>query len=181
MIGTEKKTQLDDREVSSRLESYGRPETTVQLYTMGFLLTQEALQRFDLLSQKVERTASYGGAIIALLVTALLSWSKAAGTPGARWLVYAALLLLAGGSFIALRAAWPMTIEWISPDEWFQKDCLGEGEKLRKYHLLAMYGARQSHVRACARKARAIQWAWGLLVAGFVLLLAAALCALDRN
>ncbi len=163
--------QLSETVVSERLTAYEQPETTQELYEFGRLLLAEALDSGYRLDSKAFMAAGYAGAILTLLVTAAPLWSSTEKV--------ARLMLVGAGitAFVAAVAAFAalllIPVEWFSPSEWFNKECLENADRLRRYHVLCMYGVRQSQKSICWSKIHRIHMAhWALMATGVFLFLA---------
>lgn len=170
--------QLTEDEVKQRLESYSDPAITDELYKFGLSLVTESLDSLYRLDTKAYAIAGYSGAIFSALFSAAV---LSDGLPEGK--VYPLVLFLAGAfalvaAFDSLAATKLRYVEFFSPDEWFKKEQLGSPDQLKRYHVLCMYGVRQSHRSSHRKKASHIRRAHIMLCATYIFTLASATPAL---
>jgi hypothetical protein len=160
---------LTTEEVRERLASYKEPTTTDELYDFGKMLITETLDRVKSLDNKAAAVAAYSVGLITLLVSTRLSWSGGLHP-------WAAGLPLCGGvaaffaALYAVRALVLKRYNWFSENEWMERDCLADRDRLRRYHVLAMWKVLGSHNLVCETKASRITTAQWLLLAAAVIL-----------
>jgi hypothetical protein len=163
--------QLSDSIVSERLNTYEEPETTKELYEFGKLLLDESLDSGYRLDSKAFMSAGYASVILTLLVASAAFWSSKG--VGALFMFVGAGIATFVAAVAAFAALKLQAVDWFSPNEWFNTECLGDTERLRRYHILCMYGVRQSQKRICWSKIRRIHCAqWALMATGAFLFLA---------
>jgi hypothetical protein len=164
--------RLNDDEVKQRLKSYEATATTDELYGFGKMMVDEVIDRFKSLDAKATAIAAYSIGLITILVSTRAEWRNAVHA----WTVYAPI---AGGitafaaAGFAISSLWLKRFEWFSHDEWLKADCLKDAEKLRRYHILTMYGVHRVYQIRCRTKASRIAIAQGLLLASAIVLLLA--------
>ncbi len=166
--------QLTEEEVKKRLESCDK-DCTDELYSIGLKLLDESLDSFHRLDSKAYAIAGFSGATVsALLAIATFSDRIAVGTIAPIIFLVSAICAVAAGGF-SVAAIWPRSAEWFSPDEWLKNELLKDVTRLKQYHILCMYGARQSHRCLGRRKIANIRRALLFLSAAGILLFIAAI------
>jgi hypothetical protein len=126
---------------------------------MGLKLLDEALDSVHRLDSKAYAIAGFSGATLSGLL-AIANFQKGIAVPfiAALSFLVSVIFALAAVSW-SLGAIWPRSAEWFSPDEWLRKELLNDATELKKYYILCMYGARQSHRGLARRKAVCIRGA----------------------
>jgi hypothetical protein len=162
--------QLSKKEVQRILGRKQLTATTDELYSFGLEMVKEASERYQRYDEKANKIAGYSGAIVALLVSEFSKWSGAIDW-WAMPVVFGAALLGLISAALGLSAISLREIESPSPQDWIREDMLGNPDRLRRYHILAMYVVRQSFIAQSERKAKRVQHAqWTLVAAGAILL-----------
>src|SRR4051812_15433615 len=120
----ENDTQLSDSEVKARLAGYTDPNTTDHLFALGREFLGECVEAVHRLDAKAYAIAGYSGAVFsAMMALAGLGEKIGAGDTAPIFLFVAAFFALcAAGS--ALATVFLRPVEWLSPDEWFNRDCI---------------------------------------------------------
>jgi hypothetical protein len=160
---------LTKEEVKERLASVTEPSVTNELYDLGKLLIAETQDRFKSLDGKAATIAAYSIGVITLLASTRSSWSQASHLWSARAVFVGGVISLIATMF----AVWALTLkqyQWFSENVWIKADCLKDAERLRLYHILAMWTIVDAHNSVCETKASRIAWAQWLLLAGAVVL-----------
>jgi hypothetical protein len=165
---------LSEKDVRDRLDSYIDPSVTDELYHFGETLLRDVLERVSKADTKAGAMAAYAGGLITLLVSTSGLWAK----DQAGWhlvLPIAAIGALFLSTFFAVSSMTLKRSEWFSPNEWMKQECLETGERLRRYHILTMWGASESLETVYEIKLsrlRKAQWitlaAWILLALAFL-------------
>src|SRR5262245_11459915 len=164
--------RLSEREVRERLALCSDPEIIDELYTFGQMMLQESIENTRALDSKAASIATYGGAIVTLLVSTSADWVRLGNT----WTL--ALGAIAGitafaSSIFAVRAMALRNFEWISQKEWLEEDCISQHlARLKGFRILTIWGAMDSHKESDLVKVERLKQAqrW-LSVSVFVLLL----------
>jgi hypothetical protein len=149
-------SDLTNDQVNERLASYEQPATTNELYDFGKMLVGECTDRVHRLDAKTTTIAGYCGTIIALLLATFNVWKPTLDVWAMAAVFLGALLNLIAAC-LALRSLAPMTYDWFSDCEWFEKDYLSDSERLRRYHILAMHNVVKSHDEMNKLKTRTIK------------------------
>ena|SRR5207245_847998 len=163
---------LSEDEVKARLALYEDATISNELYDFGRMLLQDAVDRIGKLDSKASALAAYCGGLVTILISTSASWAKFASPSATSLLTVAVLGIVISGAL----AVWSMTlqkIEWFTQDEWLKRDCLSSSERLRRYHVLTMWGVIKSHHAAYRRKIGKIYYAQVVLVLAGLFLLAA--------
>jgi len=170
-VSSKRSGHLRAEEVRERLAAYQEPKITDELYDFGKMLITETLDRVKALDNKAAAIAAYSVGLITLLVSTRANWSTGLHA-------WAAGLPLCGGVaafFAALYAVSALALKrynWFSENEWMERDCLADPDRLRRYHVLAMWKVLGSHNSTCETKASRITAAqWLLLTAAVFLVL----------
>ncbi len=164
---------LSEKDVRDRLDSYTDPSVTDELYHFGELLIRDVIERVSKADTKAGAIAAYAGGLITLLVSTSGIWAK--NQSGLHILLpIAAIAALFLSIFFAVTSMTMKRAEWFSPNEWMKQECLETGERLRRYHVLTMWGTSESLetlYEAKLRELRKAQWitliAWILLALAF--------------
>jgi hypothetical protein len=164
---------LTDAEVKKRLGSYSDAAITAELYDFGKMLLQDAIDRFNKLDSKASALAAYCGGLITVLVSTHGLWSKLQNAQVD--LIQAATGLLFLSAAFAVLSMFLRGTQWFSQNEWLKADCLSSADRLRRYHVLTMWGVVRSHHAAYRRKLLTIYATQFLLIAAVVVLLVALL------
>jgi hypothetical protein len=160
---------LTTAEVKERLASYNEPKVTDELYDLGKILVSEAQDRFKSLDTKASAIAAYSIGVITLLVSTRGSWGQVSHLWSVRAIVLGGIVALVA----ALLAIWALTLkeyQWFSENVWLESSCLKDAERLRRFHVLAMWTIVDSHNSTCETKASRIYFAQWLLLASAVVL-----------
>ncbi|HEY1525016.1 MAG TPA: hypothetical protein VGH51_02155 [Candidatus Angelobacter sp.] len=162
-------TDISEQQVRERLASYEDTKVTDELYSFGQTLLHDAVERLNKSDSKAGAMAGYAGGVVALLASTAKMW---AGNEHS-WhillpMVATALLFLA--AVVAVLSLRLKKTDWLSPDEWMKKECLESGERLRRYHILTMWGVHESLDVAYQKKTAAIRKAEFLMLAAWLLL-----------
>jgi hypothetical protein len=164
--------QLSKKEVQRILGQKYPSATTDELYTFGLEMVKEASERYQRYDEKATKIAGYAGAIVALLVSEFSKWSGAIDWWAMPFVFGAALLGLISAA-LGLSAISLREIESYSPRDWIREDQLANPDRLRRYHILTMYVARQSFIVQSQHKSKRVRQAqWTLVAAGTILLFA---------
>lgn len=159
---------LSEADVRSRLASYSSEAVTDQLYDFGRMLLQDAVDRISKMDSKAAAVAAYSGAVITVLISTEGIWIK-------RFDRLAVVLLLLAGIAAALAGAAAVhsialqRTEWFTANEWMNKDCLGDADRLKRYHLLTMWTVILSHQQRYRTKVVRFRRAqFAIVAAGFL-------------
>lgn len=154
--------RLETSEVKKRIESYNSPETTNELYSFGYMLVAEAVDRIHKMESKAGTLAGYSGAILALIISTFSLWHGYFQTPE-RVAMYCAALTVFLAEGCALWALKVSEYNWFSDNEWLRAERLSDAEALRKYHILTMHTAFASHRAVAEEKSKLIFWSQKVL------------------
>ena len=162
-------TQLSEATVRQRLASYKDPTVTDELYGFGQALVHDAIDRLSKSDTKAGAMAAYNGALLALLASTasiwtvhLHSWQRISPILAVACLFFAAMFAI---SSIGTRKT-----DWHSSNEWMKEECLTSGERLRRYHVLTMWGAYGSLNSAYSDKMRDLKRSEWLTLASWLFL-----------
>lgn len=163
---------LSENDVRERLDSYTESGVTDELYHFGEMLLRDVVERVGKADTKASALAAYAGGLITLLVSTSGIWAK--GQPRVHIILpIAAIGALFLAAFFAVSSMSLKRAEWFSPNEWMKKECLETGERLRRYHILAMWGTSESLEKLYQSKLSELRKAqWGTLIAWVLLALA---------
>ena len=153
--------KLNEATVIERLKAYHDERVTDELYDFGKMLMAEMIDRNKGLETKAASMAAYSIGIITLLASTFGIWSHKVHSILVPLPVFAGVLAFIATCF-AIRALKLQTFEAITQSDWIKADCLDDREKLRRLHIINMWGVIDSHETVTERKARAIgraQWA----------------------
>jgi hypothetical protein len=156
------------------LLEYSR-EVVDELFDFGSLVISEAQQRSAQLDSKLGTYLGYGAAIVALL--SIGDWEALKHGPLALKMVMLISLALAMGAIIAVVIALKSE-QWPVPSEidWFKSKYIGDGDKLRRYHISALLKAHQEQQQNNETKANTMFVAELLIgVSGFCAAIALAI------
>jgi hypothetical protein len=164
---------LSEKDVKDRLASYTDPSVTDELYHFGEMLVRDSIERVSKADTKAAAIAAYAGGLVTLLVSTSGIWAK--NNSGVHLLMpIIAIVALILSAFFAVSSMTLKRTEWFSVNEWMKQDCLETGERLRRYHILTMWGASESLeglYEAKLSELRKAQWvtllAWILLAVAF--------------
>lgn len=163
---------LTEAQVRERLAvCKDKPEVIDQLYDFGNMLLSDAIGRIATMDSKAASLAAYAGGIITLLVSTAKLWASTADKFATSLIVLASVAALFAGA-CAMHSVTLQTIDWFSSDEWMQKDQIGERNKLRRYHVLAMWSVIESHQARSRSKIKRVRLAETFLAAAGLLLAA---------
>jgi len=163
--------RLSDDEVKQRLKSYTAPAVTDELYGFGKMMVDEVIDRFKSLDAKATAIAAYSIGLITVLISTHAAWITNAPHSWATYAPIASGITAFAAAGFAISSLWLKRFEWFSHDEWMKADCLNDPERLRRYHILTMYGVHRTHQIRCRTKASRIAIAQGLLLASAIVLL----------
>jgi hypothetical protein len=163
---------LSEKDVRDRLDSYTEPSVTDELYHFGEMLLRDVIERLSKADTKAGAIAAYAGGLITLLVSTSGIWAK--NQSGSHLLLpITAIVALFLSAFFAVSSMTMKRAEWFSPNEWMKEECLETGERLRRYHVLTMWGASESLETLYQAKLSELRKAqWGTLIAWVLLTLA---------
>lgn len=159
-----------------KLLKYEGKETTDELYGLGSMLLAECVDRAKQLDTRAMALSGYSGVTAALLVSTfsqrLASMEK---IPAA--LVIAAGVSLFLATVLAFSSLWIREYQWFSDKDWFRESLMGNPDRLKRAHLLAMHQYRSRHEVVNSKKARILMAAYsalmvcgGMLAAGLILI-----------
>lgn len=149
----ESSNALTPDEVYQRVSSYPAAATDVTnvLYDFGRALLNENQERTGLLDSKATTVAGFSGAILALLLSDLPTWSKqmTAWQLLFTWVATICAFLASAFSLVAMRGQhW----EWFSDKDWFREGVLDDADKLKRYHLTVLHEVNSQDDRVNERK-----------------------------
>ncbi len=170
---TQAGVDLTEDEVRVRLGSYSDANITDELYEFGRMLLQNSVDRIGKLDSKGAALAAYCGGLITVLVATRDVWSKLSPQQVLLTGVATALIFLAAASAIASMSL--RKTEWFTQNEWLKGDCLSSADRLRRYHVLTMWGIVKSHHGAYRKKIFCVYLAQFFLIGAGVTLLVALL------
>jgi hypothetical protein len=172
--------QLTEEEVKDRLASYGETETatTNELYEIGLILVTDSVESLHRLDAKAHAIAGYSAAVFGVLFSAAVLSDKLPVEKVWPVVLFLAAVCALIAAFFSMLAVKLRSVEWFSPDEWFKKELLSKPEGLRRYHVLCMYGVRQSNRKEHHQKARNLRRAQILLCIAYLLMFLSAMPAL---
>lgn len=162
-------TKLSVNDVKERLASYKESTVTDELYSFGTMMLHDATDRLAKSDAKASAIAGYAGALIALLASTATMWLKQTHS----WQLLIPVAAIVSFFFAALFAVLSMTLkstDWFSPNEWMKADCLQSAERLRRYHVLTMWGALESLEQCYGEKLRDVRRAQCCTLAAWMLL-----------
>jgi hypothetical protein len=162
---------ISEQQVRERLASYEDAAVTDELYTFGQTMLHDAVERLNKSDSKAGVMAGYAGGVVALLASTAKIWA----TNETKWhilLPMAAIVLLLIAACVAAFSLRLKKTEWLSPNEWMKEECLKSAEKLRRYHILTMWGVHESLDRTYQKKTAHIRKAEWLMLAAWVFLAA---------
>ena len=136
--------RLCEREVRERLKLCSDPMVIDEIYSFGQMMLHETLKNTRVLDSKAASMAAYGGAIVTLLVSTSGGWVRL----GNSWtLAVAAVAAICGcaAAVFAVKAMALRDFEWLGEKEWLEETCLSRVDKLKKYRILTIWGAMDSH------------------------------------
>jgi hypothetical protein len=157
---------LAEQEVRRRLTLYENDEITEELYGFGTMLISNAMQRISRMHTTAGLVTAYCAGLITVLTSTAAIWGNRLG-PWERCLPIMGAGLAILGAALALSSTSLQTVDWFSQDDWLKEDCLQDHKRLRKYHVLSMWGVVTSFDIAHRRKTRRIkaaQWLTGIAV-----------------
>ena len=155
-------------EVKTRLK-YQDASITDELYSFGTMLVQDAVDRMGKLDSQAGALAAYCGGLITILIATFNGWSKLQSQASISLIAMAATIVFLSGICAIISMALQKT-KWFSQDDWIKKDCLTSADRLRRYHVLAMWNIVDSHHTAYRKKILMVYAAQLLLaMAGVVL------------
>jgi MFS family permease len=144
-------TKISEEDVRMRLASYTDASVTNELYSFGTMLLDDGVDRLGKSDTKASAIAGYAGALIAVLASTAGIWR----THTHSWhLLFpvAAIIALFLAALFAVSSTTLKRTEWFSTNEWIKADCLSDAERLRRYHILTMWGARESLEKSYKKK-----------------------------
>lgn len=143
--------RLSEPEVRDRLRSCTDPKVIDEIYSFGQMMLSATVETTRILDSKAASMAAYGGAIVTLLVSTAGGWVHL-GDPLTLALAAVAAISGFGAAIFAVRVMALRDFDWLGEEEWLEKDCLSEVEKLKRYRVLTMWGAMDSHKNASVDK-----------------------------
>lgn len=164
-------TNLTEQDVRKRLASYEDSTVTDELYTFGKMLTDDAIERLSKSDAKAGAIAAYSGGLIALLASTSPMWATHLNSRQIAVPVFALLSLFLSAALSVFSMS-PRKTEWHSTNEWMKEGCLTTGERLRRYHLLTMWGAYESLNQVYVSKAFQVKCATACTIVSWILLAA---------
>lgn len=143
MVG-EVTNRLSEREVRERLRLCSDPKVIDEIYSFGQMMLHETVANTRLLDSKAATMAAYGGAIVTLLVSTSGGWARLGNDWSLIFAAVAAICAFASAIF-AVKAMALRDFQWLGEKEWLEENCLSQVEKLKRYRVLTMWGAMDSH------------------------------------
>lgn len=176
---------ITEKEVRDRLALCKSEQVIQEVYSFGMMLVTECVERLHKIDAKAGTFAGFSGATLALIVSTFHSWSQNVGNFGIIAMFLSAVAVVVAGAFAISVMATRTFTGWFSTTEWLQEHCLTDVTKLKKYHILTMFGVIEEHEDVSAKKTKLLSLAqWAMAFAGVFLLVAfldAAWFSLDRN
>jgi len=136
--------RLSEYEVRERLKLCSDPMVIDEIYSFGQMMLHETLETTRVLDSKAASMAAYGGAIVTLLVSTSSGWVRFGNELTLGISALAAICAFSAAVF-AVNAMALRDFEWLGEKEWLEDKCLGHVDKLKKYRVLTIWGAMDSH------------------------------------
>jgi len=182
-------TQTDLALLAQRVTGYESADTTSELFEFGKLLLPEEVDRAHWIDSKASTLAGFCGAVVALLLSTLSSWTPILLTArsGLRACVFIGIIAVMFAGTLAFLAIFNRTFTWIDEtDEWFpfasdKRDYLDYPEQLKRFHILTMYNATKNHAKKNKLKMRWVTAAQTVLLIGIILLALPSLSIIFRT
>jgi hypothetical protein len=143
--------RLTEAEVKERLESYEDESITEELYGFGKMLVQDAVNRLNSADAKAAGVAAYCGGLLTVLSATFSIWSKGITWREVSLPICSAAFAIAAG-YVAFLATGFRDVDWFSPDDWLNRDAMQGQQRIKKFHILAMWVVLESHDRAYQHK-----------------------------
>jgi len=164
--------RLSEPEVRERLKLCADPMVIDEIYSFGQMMLHETVETTRVLDSKAASMAAYGGAIVTLLVSTSSGWVGFGNNLTLGFASLAAICSFSAAIF-AVKAMALQDFQWLGEREWLEENCLSGVDKLKKYRVLTIWGAMDSHKDAHRSKVELLQksqnWLSGSV--SFVLLL----------
>jgi len=181
--------EADLGQLAKRVTDYVPKETTGELYEFGSILLQEGVDRGHWIDSKASTLVGFSGAVVALLLSTMSSWTPILLTawPILRVCVFIGLIAVMAASGLAFTAIFSRTFQWIDETkEWFpfasdNQDYLDFPEQLKRFHILTMYNATRDHAQKNAAKMYWVTAAQVALLIGVFLLALPSLFIISRT
>jgi hypothetical protein len=135
--------ELKKDEVADRLD-VSDPDTVAQLYRLGETMLKENNDRASALDGKATNMLGYAGVILAFLLAHSTEWTTEIGRVGKFFLLIAAVSGLAA-AYHAFQSFLTRDWRWFSEKEWFKETAIGDANRLRRFHILAMHAVNQTN------------------------------------
>jgi hypothetical protein len=151
----ERMRKLTEAQVRERLKSYDDAGVTDELYEFGKMLVAEMIDRNKVLDGKAAAMLAYSIGVITLLSSTFGVWAHRVPTLFLPLPAFAGVVSLVAACF----AVYGLTLkrfEGISQNDWLQAECLGDRERLRRFHVINMWAVVNSHEAVTEDKANAI-------------------------
>ncbi|SRR6266446_5456918 len=163
---------LTEDEVIARLGEVKIPEVTDELYSFGEMMVDEVVDRLKTLETKATWIAAYSIGLITILVSLQVKWTGTFHPWALSALALSGAIAFAAAA-TAVSALSLKSFPFFSHNEWMNRDCLNDADRLRRYHIIVMHGVHSSYREHCSSKAARIGTAQSLLLLSALLLVLA--------
>jgi Ca2+/Na+ antiporter len=143
--------RLTEKEVRERLKLCTEIKVVEEIYSLGQSMLKDIVDSVRVLESKAVSFAAYGAAIVTLLISSSAAWSKL-GNKLTPWICVCAGVSALICTVLAVKAIALHEHEIISQDEWLNKESLDNELKIKRYHILSIWGVMTSRIDVQARK-----------------------------